>query len=93
MDLTPLVIMFVGMLLGKLLSKVDNFIKFSIKGTEYSIFLLLFLLGTGIGNNDTILQNFDKIGISVIWITSMSILGSITVSYFVYNIWFKKNER
>lgn len=61
------------------------------------ICILLFILGVEVGENETILQNFDTIGVEALIITGGAVLGSILLSwllwYFVQHKAYGKNER
>jgi len=48
------------------------------------ICILLFILGVEVGENETILQNFDSIGIEALIITGGAVLGSILLSWLLW---------
>jgi putative effector of murein hydrolase LrgA (UPF0299 family) len=63
-----------------LLRNFKGFIKISAKLTDASIFLLLFFLGVSVGMNESVINNFEKIGFQAINITLMALLGSLVVT-------------
>ncbi len=91
--LTVLVLMTLGVGIGWFLHKKDKLIKLTEKLTNWAIYLLLFLLGLSVGTNEKILQNFHQIGFQAILITVFAVAGSIFVSWLLYILVFKKDER
>lgn len=89
---TVIIIMFSGIIIGFLFNKNNIKVKYLENFTNIAIYILLFLLGISVGTNKTIIDNFDKIGISAFLITIATVLGSILLALFTYNLWFK-NER
>lgn len=85
-----LILMFVGMIFGYFLRNKKNLVKINDKLILYSIFLLLFLLGIAMGNNEQIMSNLDSIGLHALFITIGALLGSVLLAYFVGKIFFKK---
>lgn len=78
-------IMFVGILLGRLLtmlSKKD--IQYYIKiPTIMSILLLLFLLGASIGGNPQLFASLPFLGLDAIIIITFCLAGSIIISWLI----------
>lgn len=91
--ITVLILMTVGIAIGWVLHKKERVLKASSILTNWSIYILLFLLGLSVGTNDQILKNFDKIGLQAIVITIFAVMGSILVSWLTYILFFKKDER
>lgn len=59
-----------------------------------AIWILLFLLGIVVGNNDEILNNLDTIGWQALILSCGVVLGSVVLSAVVYRYCFKgKDER
>lgn len=87
-----LIIMFSGIILGFIFRKKRSLITAADKLAGWSIYLLLFLLGLSVGNNEMVINNFAQIGLNSIIITLSGISGSIFLSFFAYNIFFKKDE-
>ena len=85
-----LVIMFAGMALGYFLRNKEKLIKLNDKFILYAIFLLLFLLGVAMGNNEQIMNNLGSIGFHALIISIGAILGSIVLAYFVGRFFFKE---
>lgn len=87
-----LIIMFSGIVLGFIFRKKRSLITAADKLAGWSIYLLLFLLGLSIGNNEMIINNFAQIGFNSIMLTLSGISGSVILSFFAYKFFFKKNE-
>ncbi|MCL2154532.1 MAG: LysO family transporter [Leptospirales bacterium] len=88
-----LIIMFAGIVLGFILRKKKYIIMLFDKLTSLSIYLLLFLLGLSIGNNEIIINQFSQIGINAILLAISGISGSVILSYFAYKFLKKHEER
>lgn len=87
-----LIIMFSGIVLGFIFRKKRSLITAADKLAGWSIYLLLFLLGLSIGNNELIINNFPQIGFNSIMLTLSGISGSVILSFFAYKFFFKKDE-
>ncbi|MDE5417732.1 LysO family transporter [Labilibaculum sp. DW002] len=85
-----LAIMILGMGIGLFIGNRPKVIKIVGVLTSFSIFLLLFLLGIGVGTNDRIINNLDTIGIQALVLTIGALLGSLICAYFTYSLFFKK---
>ncbi|MDD2890219.1 MAG: LysO family transporter [bacterium] len=85
-----IVLLLAGILCGFLLRKKKRVIILADKLTNWTIYLLLLLLGIAIGSNKKIINNIGNIGINAIIIALGTIIGSILVSYIVYLLYFKK---
>lgn len=59
----------------------------------WSVLILLFLLGFSVGQNETIISNMHKIGLKSLVLSIAAVLGSAVLSMFVYNRYFKTEER
>ncbi len=90
---TVIIIMIAGMLLGYFIQKQNRLIKPVDYIISWLIYLLLFALGISVGNNEVILNNINSILLKVILLTVGAIAGSVIVSYFTYNLFFKKYEK
>jgi len=89
-----LLFMTIGFILGYVLRNKSKFILFSNKATTLIIYLLLFLLGIGVGLNKTIVSNMAKIGLQAILITFGAVFGSLILAYLTYTLFFiQKNEK
>ena len=91
--ITVLILMTVGILAGWFIHKKEKLLKILSELTNWSIYLLLFLLGLSVGTNEKILRNFDKIGFQSIIITVFAVSGSILISWLTYILFFRNNER
>ncbi len=85
-----LAIMVLGIGIGLLIGNRPKIIKIVSALTSFSIFLLLFLLGIGVGTNNKIINNLDSIGIQALVLSIGALLGSLICAYFTYNLFFKK---
>jgi uncharacterized membrane protein YbjE (DUF340 family) len=89
-----LLLMTIGFILGFILRNKTKFIQFSNKSTTLIIYMLLFLLGIGVGLNETIISNMDTIGQQAILITIGAVLGSLIFAYLIYKLFFiQENEK
>lgn len=87
-----LIIMFCGIVVGFIFRKKRSIITTADKFAGWSIYLLLFLLGLSVGNNEKVINNFAQIGFNAIILTLSGISGSIILSFIVYKIFFKNDE-
>ena len=89
-----LAIMILGMGIGLFVGNRPRIIKIVGILTSFSIFLLLFLLGIGVGTNDKIISNLHTIGIQALVLTLGAILGSLVCAWATYKFFFqtKKSE-
>lgn len=87
-----LIIMLTGIFTGFLFKKKRSLINAADKLAGFSIYLLLFLLGLSIGNNEIIVNNFARIGFTSIVLTLSGITGSVFFSYLAYKFFFMNNE-
>ena len=85
-----LAIMILGIGIGLIIGNRPKIIKVVGALTSFSIFLLLFLLGIGVGTNNKIINNLDSIGIQALVLSLGALLGSLICAYFTYNLFFKK---
>ncbi|MBN2598173.1 LysO family transporter [Labilibaculum sp.] len=83
-------IMILGIGIGLLIGNRPKIIKVIGVLTSFSIFLLLFLLGIGVGTNNQIINNLHSIGIQALILTIGAVLGSLICAYFTYTLFFKK---
>lgn len=85
---TVLLLMTFGFILGYILRNKTKFIQFSNRATTLIIYMLLFLLGIGVGLNKTIVSNIANIGLQAILITFGAVLGSLIFAYVTYKLFF-----
>jgi uncharacterized membrane protein YbjE (DUF340 family) len=84
--------MITGIFLGFLFKKKRTLINAADKLAGLSIYLLLFLLGLSIGNNEIIVSNFARIGFTSLILTISGITGSVFFSFLTYKYFFMSNE-
>jgi len=81
---------FIGVLFKSKTSSSPNKLKKTIKSSdniiEYSVFLLLVLLGIMVGKSDKIISSITEIGIKALVITMVSILFSVVFAYIFYKL-------
>ncbi len=80
----------IGFILGSFLLKKAKIFKISSIATDWSLYLLLLVLGITIGANDKIVCNFFSIGLKSFLFAIASILGSIVFILPLYLIFKKK---
>lgn len=90
--LTVIIIMSVGMIAGYILRKHKKLYQGLDKTVSYVIYLLLFLLGITVGQNETIIRNFHLIGLKALLITVASVLGSIILAAVVFHFFFRHDH-
>lgn len=91
--ITVIIIMTLGIILGRILFKRNIKLHFVEKLTSYSIYLLLFLLGVSVGTNRLIIENFHKIGLTAVILSISAIAGSILLVFIVNHFFFRKYEK
>jgi len=92
--ITVLVLMIVGMICGYLLKEKKKILQISEKMTTAIIFILLFMLGIGVGLNKKVISSIDTIGWQATAITLGSILGSVIFAFITFKLFFtSKNEK
>lgn len=84
-------IMFGGIGTGYLLRKVAFLQKLN-TSISFTIYLLLFLLGISVGNNETIMNNLATLGLEAFLIALAGTTGSVIAAWAVYRFFFKKKE-
>jgi len=82
-------LMSLGIIIGWIFHSREKFIKLTGVLTNWSIYLLLFLLGLSVGANEKIVANFDKIGLLAISLTLFAVGGSILCAWLIYHLFFK----
>lgn len=85
-------IMFFGVGVGYLLRRVP-FSRVTGSSISYTIYLLLFLLGISVGSNRTIVDNIASLGGEALLIASAATLGSLSMAWVVYSLFFKERRR
>ena len=82
-------IMFAGIGIGYLFRKVDLLQSIG-QPIQYTIYLLLFILGISVGGNPDIINNLGTLGAQAVLISVASTLGSVSMAWVVYSYFFKK---
>lgn len=85
---TVLFIMMLGMLCGYLLRENKKVLQISDKLTSIAIYMLLFVLGIGVGLNEKIVSSINTIGLQALAITLGALLGSLLLALIVYKLFF-----
>ncbi|MCZ4696207.1 LysO family transporter [Ancylomarina euxinus] len=85
-----LAIMILGMGIGLFIGNRPKIIKVVGILTSFSIFLLLFLLGIGVGTNDRIINNLHTIGLQALILTIGAVLGSLLCAWATYKFFFQQ---
>ena len=88
--LTVLILMTVGIIIGFFITNFPKIIKTVDRLTTWSIYLLLFLLGIGVGLNEKIINNLHTIGLQSLILTIGALGGSLVFAYITYRFFFKK---
>jgi len=89
---TVIGIMFGGVAVGYLLRKTP-FLQHIGKPISYTIFLLLFLLGLSVGNNEAIINNFSTLGLQAFLIALAATTGSVVAAWVVYRFFFREDKK
>jgi len=82
-----------GIVTGFLLSRIWPVNRFGDHVVRYLIFILLFLMGITVGMNREIINNISEIGVYSLFITLLSISGSIILAKIAFKFLFRKNEK
>jgi uncharacterized membrane protein YbjE (DUF340 family) len=90
--ITVLLFMLTGIGIGFSIHRYPKVIRLNDKLISGAIYVLLFLLGTSVGLNKTILQNLDKIGVQAAIITAGAISGSVLSLWMVYRFFFRNDQ-
>lgn len=86
---TVIGIMFAGIAVGYLLKHLSFLQKIG-KPISYTIFALLFLLGTSVGSNPQIVNNLSTLGLQALLIAIATTLGSVCMAKLIYHFFFEK---
>jgi len=91
--ITILLLLSAGIVLGLLIIGYPRLHVINNSLLNWAIYLLLFLLGISVGTNQEVIRNLGKIGLEAIAIASLSITGSVLLSYFLFKRLFYKDEK
>lgn len=87
-----LLIMLIGVLIGKKSTLIQTHKKLLDSLTSISIYTLLFLLGLSTGSNQQLIQNLDTIGYQGLYLAISGFIGSIIFAKITFNLFFKKHS-
>jgi len=90
--ITVVAIMTAGIVLGYFLKNRTELIKINDKLVTWAIYLLLFILGVGIGANEVIMKSLPTLGLKALAITLGGVIGSIFLAWVTYIKFFKRKE-
>jgi len=90
--ITVVAIMTAGIVLGYFLKNRTELIKINDKLVTWAIYLLLFILGVGIGANEVIMKSLPTLGLKALAITVGGVIGSIFLAWVTYIKFFKRKE-
>jgi uncharacterized membrane protein YbjE (DUF340 family) len=82
-----------GILIGLLLMSKPRLHQVNTNLLNWSIYLLLFLLGISVGTNVEVIRNLGQIGYEAVAIAVASILGSVLFAKVLFKFLFKQNEK
>lgn len=85
-------IMFAGIAVGYLLKRVPLLHKLG-RPITYTIYALLFLLGTSVGANPQIVGNLHTLGVQALLLSIAATLGSVIMAWIVYRFLLHKGGR
>jgi len=84
--------MMAGILAGLWLGKFPLAMKINDRLISWAIYLLLFLLGVGVGTNQKVIQSLDTIGLQALLLTIGALVGSIAMGWIIYRTFFHLNN-
>lgn len=87
-----LIIMAIGILCGFLLRRKDKIIKLVEPMLTWSIYLLLFLIGIGVGINKIVVDQLGVIGVHALVLTLGAVVGSSIMALICYRLFFNKKK-
>ncbi|MFN8208344.1 MAG: LysO family transporter [Bacteroidales bacterium] len=85
-----IILLAVGIVIGWLIRKKQKLVSITDRSLGWSVYLLLFLLGIGIGTNEEIIREFSKLGLQAAGISLLAIAGSIGGAVVCYRLFFEK---
>lgn len=86
---TVISIMFSGVVVGYLFRSISWLQRLG-RPITYTIYALLFLLGTSVGNNPQIIGNLRTLGLQALLIAVAATLGSVLTAWGVYRYFFQR---
>ncbi len=85
-----LLVLTTGILVGLMTVRKPRLHRINNHLLNWSIYLLLFLLGISVGTNEEVIRSLGKIGYEAVAIAIGSIAGSVLFSGLLYRFLFKK---
>jgi len=73
----------VGIFAGYLVRSRKGILATASTATTWSLYLLIFLLGTSVGTNDTVVRALGRLGMQAFILSAGGIVGSVLVSCLV----------
>ncbi len=88
-------IMLTGVGVGWLLRKykVESYRKYLGGAISMVVFVLLFILGFDIGDNQTLMAGLHSLGVEALIVTLGAVLGSVLCAWMVYRLFFKSGTK
>jgi len=83
------IMLIAGALTGHYYKSNRYIVKYIHKVSFWAVLILLFLLGFSVGQNEVIINNLHKIGLKSLVLSTAAVMGSVLVSMFVHNRYFK----
>lgn len=87
---TSIYVLLAGIPFGFLFRKSKQLIVYTDKLLTLSVWILLFLLGLGLGGDSSLMQEINLLGLQALCITFFSVLGSLFFAYFMAKLWYKE---
>lgn len=92
-DLSTVILSILGLLVagipvGFILRRHKAVLKFADKIVSFSVYVLLFLLGSALGSNKSLMAQFSDMSYAAIVITCGAFLGSAVAACIVFKIFF-----
>jgi uncharacterized membrane protein YbjE (DUF340 family) len=85
-----IILLAVGIAIGWLIRKKQKLAGIIDRLLVWAVYLLLLLLGIGIGTDKEIVRQFSTLGLQAIGISLLSIAGSIAGAVICYRLFFEK---
>ncbi len=87
---TSIYVLAAGIPLGFLFRKSGFAVRWTDKLLTFSVWILLFLLGIGLGADESLTAQMSTLGLQAFCITFFAVLGSLIFAYAVAKCWYKE---
>lgn len=87
---TSIYVLVAGIPFGYLFRKSRQTVYYTDKLLTFSVWVLLFLLGLGLGVDEKLMQEIKSLGLQALCITFFAVLGSLVFAYLVAKLWYKE---